>query len=155
MRSLTLSVEYENMVEVPAEFARDQLFYEFEQVRTQTTGLERKAIETAAPLVAEIFKEEQRLPAEIFTSVLKSRTGQFRITPGTRQRRKIEPAQTFAPKMKINRPELGATKRMRDSSALPPGAVEPGEIAAPQIEQQFPRQTGPGQTGANTQKPTP
>ncbi len=145
MRTLKLSVEYDNTVDVPAEFARDQLFYEFEQVRTQTGGLERKAIEAAAPLVAEIFKEEQRLPAEIFTSVLKSRTGQFRITPGTRQRRGIEPAQTFAPKMGIDRPELGATKRARQHQALPPGAAKPGEIAAPRIQDQFQRPTEPGQ----------
>lgn len=132
LRTLNMSVEYDNMVEVPAEFARDQLFYEFEQVRTQVTGIEREAVEHAAPLVAEIFKEAQRLPAEIYTSVLKSRTGQFRITPGTRQRRKIEPAQTFAPSMKIDRPQLGASKRERERQALPPGAAKPGEIAAPQ-----------------------
>lgn len=138
VRTLNMDVEYENMVEVPAEFARDQLFYEFEQVRVQATGLERKAIENAAPLVAEIFKEEQRLPAEIYTSVLKSRTGQFRITPGTRQRRKIEPAQTFAPSTKINRPHLGATKRAQEQQALPPGAAKPGDVAGPQLQDQRP-----------------
>lgn len=154
VRTLHMSVEYENVVEVAAEFARDQLFYEFEQVRAQTIGLERKAVEAAAPLVAEIFKEEQRLPAEIFTSVLKSRTGQFRITPGTRQRRQIEPAQTFAPKMEINRPELGATKRLRERNALPPSAAAPGDVTAAQVEQQFNRPLEPGQAGSAGPQPS-
>lgn len=154
MQTLKLSAEYQNMVEISAEHARDQLFYEFEQVRELTTGLERKAIEAAAPLVAEIFKEEQRLPAEIYTSVLKSRGGQFRITPGTRQRRKIEPAETFAPKPDFGKPELGATKRMRERNALPPGAVKPGEVAAPQIQLEFQQPVEPGQVGATGAKPS-
>ncbi|HRI88457.1 MAG TPA: hypothetical protein PLJ47_05170 [Candidatus Hydrogenedentes bacterium] len=139
IHTLKMSVEYENMVEVPAEFARDQLFYEFQKVRELTTGLERQAVEAAAPLVAEIFKEVNLLPAEIFTSVLKSRGGQFRITPGTRQRRKIEPSETFAPKRDFGRPELGATKRSRQREALPPGATQPGDVAAPQIDPQMQR----------------
>ncbi|MCC6154836.1 MAG: hypothetical protein IT367_13805 [Candidatus Hydrogenedentes bacterium] len=149
MHTLEMSVEYENVVEVSAEFARDQLFYEFEQIRAKTTGLERKAVETAAPLVAEIFKESQRLPAEIYTSVLKSRTGQFRITPETRQRRKIEPSQTFAPKMTIGRPELGATKRSKQQRALPQQAAKPGEVSAMEVEQRFLRPVEPGKINPN------
>ena len=152
IQTLNLAGEYENVVEVSAEHARDQLFYEFEQVRKLTTGMERKAIESAAPLVAEIFKEEQRLPAEIYTSVLRSRTGQFRITPGTQQRRKIEPSQTFAPDMQIGRPELGASKRARERDALPPGAAIPGENSAPQIQPQFNRLVEPGQVGQRGSK---
>lgn len=149
MHTLEMSVEYENVVEVSAEFARDQLFYEFEQIRAKTTGLERKAVETAAPLVAEIFKESQRLPAEIYTSVLKSRTGQFRITPETRQRRKIEPSQTFAPKMTIDRPQLGATKRSKQQRALPQQAAKPGEVSAMEVEQRFLRPVEPGKINPN------
>ncbi|MDZ4860856.1 MAG: hypothetical protein SGI88_17925 [Candidatus Hydrogenedentes bacterium] len=145
INTLEMSTEYENMVEVPAEFARDQLFYEFQQIRERTIGIERQVVEAAAPLVAEIFKEARLLPAEIFTSVLKSRGGQFRITPSTRQRRKIEPSQTFAPKLEINRPELGATMRAREKKVLPPGATKPGDVSGPQIDAQIKRPSEPGQ----------
>ncbi|GMU92293.1 MAG: hypothetical protein AMXMBFR4_13510 [Candidatus Hydrogenedentota bacterium] len=137
IETLKLEPYYANEVEVAAEHARDQLFYEFEVLRVRATGIEEKALAAAAPLVAEIFKEAQRLPAEIYTSVLRSRSGRFRITEETRQRRRIEPSQVFAPKPDFARPELGATERMRQRQALPEGAEKPGEIAAPKPEARF------------------
>lgn len=153
VHTLETPIEYSNKVEVPAENARDQLFYEFQQVAERMSGIDKKAVEAAAPLVAEVFKEEQRLPAEIYTSVLKSRSGAFRITPGTRQRRKIEPPQTFAPRPEFNRPELGATKRKREREALPPGAAKPGDLSAPNIPGQFPRAMEAEQTVTEVVEP--
>jgi hypothetical protein len=137
IETLGLKPYYANRVEVSAEHARDQLFYEFEILRRRATGIEEKALAAAGPLVAEIFKEAQRLPAEIYTSVLRSRSGRFRITEETRQRRRIEPSQVFAPKPDFARPELGATERMRRRQAIPEGAEKPGEIAAPNLEERF------------------
>jgi hypothetical protein len=135
--TLDFEPHYAGKMEVPASKARDSVYYIFQQLAVQTSGVNRETLEAAAPLVTEIFKEEQRLPAEIYTSVLESRSGAFRITPRTRQRRKIEPAQTFAPELDVNRPELGATVRMREREALPEEAVRPGEIAGPPADRRI------------------
>jgi len=131
LQTIELSPPYENSFEVWAEPARDSILYEFYKLSVEHTGIERKALEAAGPLVLEIFKEAQVLPAEIYTSVLRSRSGLFRITPETRQRRKILPPQTFAPRPDFGRPELGATKRERQRRMLPTGATAPGAISAP------------------------
>lgn len=135
--TLDMETQYAGKMEVPASKARDSVYYIFQQLAVQETGLNREALEAAAPLVTEIFKEAQRLPAEIYTSVLESRTGAFRITPQTRQRRKIAPAETFAPDLGLARPELGATVRMREREELPEDAVRPGEIAGPEPDRRI------------------
>lgn len=137
--TLDLKPHYAGKMEVPASKARDSVYYIFQRLADQSSGINRQALEAAAPLVTEIFKEEQRLPAEIYTSVLESRSGKFRITPRTRQRRKIEPSQTFAPKLQIDRPELGATIRKRELEALPKDATRPGEIAGPPADRRITR----------------
>ncbi len=129
VQTLDYEPPYAIKMEVPASKARDAVYYIFQLLSVQTSGIEKKALEAAAPLVTEVFKEEQRLPAEIYTSVLESRSGLFRITRKTRQRRKIEPPQVFAPDLEADRPELGATLRMKERAALPEGATKPGEIA--------------------------
>ncbi|MCL4691639.1 MAG: hypothetical protein KJ060_03915 [Candidatus Hydrogenedentes bacterium] len=137
--TLDLDPEYAGKMEVPASKARDAVYYIFQQLAMQSSGINREALEAAAPLVTEIFKEAQRLPAEIYTSVLESRTGAYRITPRTRQRRQIDPAQTFAPDLDVKRPELGATVRMREREELPEDAVRPGEIAGPEPDRRIAR----------------
>ena len=137
--TLDLEPHYAGKMEVPASKARDSVYYIFQQLADRSSGINRQALEAAAPLVTEIFKEEQRLPAEIYTSVLESRSGSFRITPRTRQRRKIEPSQTFAPNLEVDRPELGATIRKRDLEALPKDATRPGEIAGPPADRRLTR----------------
>lgn len=126
-------------MEVPAAKARDSVYYVFQKLSVQASGIDKMTLETAAPLVTEIFKEEQRLPAEIYTSVLESRSGLFRITPTTRQRRKIEPAQTFAPKLQAEKPDLGATERMKRLQELPEHATRPGEIGGPSPDRRVAR----------------
>ncbi|MFA6244058.1 MAG: hypothetical protein WC655_24155 [Candidatus Hydrogenedentales bacterium] len=157
IQTVDLSPPYENSFEVWAEPARDSILYEFYKLSVEQTGIERKALEAAGPLVLEIFKEAQVLPAEIYASVLRSRSGLFRITPETRQRRKILPPQTFAPRPDFGRPELGATKRERQRRMLPTGATAPGAISAPTPgvtppqtilnEPVRPRAVGPTQVG--------
>jgi len=137
--TLDFEPAYAGKMEVPASRARDSVYYIFQQLAIQTGGVNREVLEAAAPLVTEIFKEAERLPAEIYTSVLESRTGAFRITPRTRQRRRIDPAQTFAPELDVARPELGATVRMREREALPEDAVRPGEIAGPSPDRRIAR----------------
>ncbi len=137
--TLDMEPEYAGKMEVPAAKARDSVYYIFQQLAVQSSGINREALEAAAPLVTEIFKEAQRLPAEIYTSVLESRTGAYRITPRTRQRRQIDPAQTFAPDLDVKRPELGATVRMREREELPEDAVRPGEIAGPEPDRRIAR----------------
>lgn len=129
--TLDFKPHYATKMEVPAAKARDTVYYIFQKLSVEATGIEKKTLEAAAPLVTEVFKEEQRLPAEIYTSVLESRSGLFRITPRTRQRRKIEPAQSFAPELEVNKPELGASERRKERATLPEGATRPGEIGAP------------------------
>jgi hypothetical protein len=137
--TLDLEPAYAGKMEVPASKARDSVYYIFQQIAVQASNLDREVLDAAAPLVTEIFKEAERLPAEIYTSVLESRTGAFRITPRTRQRRRLDPAQTFAPELKVARPELGATIRMREHDALPEDAVRPGEIAGPSPDRRITR----------------
>ncbi|MBX7257522.1 MAG: hypothetical protein K1Y02_14260 [Candidatus Hydrogenedentes bacterium] len=159
IQTVDLTPPYENQFEVWAEPARDAVLYEFYKLSVEHTGIERKALEAAGPLVLEIFKEAQVLPAEIYASVLRSRSGLFRITPETRQRRKILPPQTFAPRPDFGRPELGATKRERQRRMLPTGATAPGAISAPTPgvtpptatlnEPVRPRAVGPTQSGPN------
>jgi hypothetical protein len=131
IQTLKLRPTFADTVEVSAEYARDMVFYLFDQLRVRTTGIEQRAVEMAAPLVVDIFKEEQRLPAEIYTSVLRSRSGQYRIVPETQQRRSIPPSQVFAPKPEFGRPVLGATKRQRERQAIPDGTVQPFAMTGP------------------------
>ena len=138
-QTLDMEPKFAGKMEVPASKARDSVYYIFQQLAIQTDGVDREVLEAAAPLVTEIFKEAERLPAEIYTSVLESRTGAYRITPRTRQRRRIDPAQTFAPDLGVARPELGATVRMREREALPENAVRPGEIAGPSPDRRIAR----------------
>lgn len=159
IQTVDLTPPYENAFEVWAEPARDAVLYEFYKLSVEHSGIERKALEAAGPLVLEIFKEAQVLPAEIYASVLRSRSGLFRITPETRQRRNILPPQTFAPRPDFGRPELGATKRERQRRMLPTGATAPGSIAGPAPgvnpptttlnEPVKPRAVGPSQLGPN------
>ena len=138
-QTLEMNPPYAIKMEVPAARARDTVFYVFQQLSIQTSGIEQETLDTAAPLVTEIFKEAQRLPAEIYTSVLESRTGAFRITPQTRQRRKIEPSQTFAPELQVQKPKLGAAERQEALEELPERAVKPGEIGAPSPDRRLTR----------------
>lgn len=137
--TLELEPAYAAKMEVSAAKARDAVYYLFQQLSIQASGIDQEALDAAAPLVTEIFKEARRLPAEIYTSVLESRTGAFRITPRTRQRRKIEPSQTFAPELHAQKPELGAAERRRAQEALPERAVKPGEIAGPSPDRRIAR----------------
>ncbi|MCC6490546.1 MAG: hypothetical protein IT364_23880 [Candidatus Hydrogenedentes bacterium] len=137
--TLELDPAYAAKMEVSAAKARDAVYYLFQHLSIQASGIDREALDAAAPLVTEIFKEARRLPAEIYTSVLESRTGAFRITPRTRQRRKIEPSQTFAPELQAQKPELGAAERKKAQQALPERAVKPGEISGPSPDRRIAR----------------
>jgi hypothetical protein len=149
--TLDMEPHYAGKMEVPASNARDAVYYIFQQIAVQSSGVNRDVLEAAAPLVTEIFKESRRLPAEIYTSVLESRTGAYRITPRTRQRRQIDPSQSFAPDLEVARPELGATVRMREHEALPEDAVRPGEIGGPDPDRRIARpRVQP--TGADTEE---
>jgi hypothetical protein len=131
VQGLSVEPDYAAIVEVDASNARETLTREMERFRKRTTGINDAAIWNAEVLVLEILKEADRLPAHIAESVKRSKSGRFRITEGTQERRRVSPGQTWAPQTTIDRPVAGATIRSRKRDELPKGAVSWKEVRAP------------------------
>ncbi|GMV99789.1 MAG: hypothetical protein AMXMBFR84_09280 [Candidatus Hydrogenedentota bacterium] len=138
VESLDLFPPYSAKVEASADDVRDAVMYHVQRIAMETDDpKDATALWKASTLVLDIFKQSQLLPAEIYKSVLLSRSGLFRIIPNVRQRRKITPAQLFAPDMDIERPELGATMRQDEMERLPRLAAKPYGVGLPDPEQRF------------------
>ncbi|MCP4643245.1 MAG: hypothetical protein GY851_22550 [bacterium] len=123
VRGLSLFPDYERMIDVDAANAREVVVAEFERFWSRCSNTHREALYRAAPLAVEVLKEADRLPGEIMKSVLRSKSGRFRITEQGLQRRGIRPGQVFAPEWESGRIEAGATMRAQDQRRLPKGAT--------------------------------
>ena len=123
VKGLTLFPDYVSITYTDAANARDVVFYELNKFISLTGGIERDLLYKGASLAVKILKEQDRLPAEIYESVLLSKTGAFRITPGAQERRSIKPMEVFAPEPVTGRVEAGASMRAKDKKALPKRAT--------------------------------
>ncbi|MBN2310401.1 MAG: hypothetical protein JXR94_15615 [Candidatus Hydrogenedentes bacterium] len=127
-RGLGLFPDYVSVIDVDAGNARDVVFAEFERFWARSSGVYREALYRASTLSIEVLKEADLLPAEIMKSVLRSKSGAFRITEASQQRRSIQPMQVFAPEHESGRPEAGATMRAQEKGALPESATSYIEV---------------------------
>ncbi len=126
--TLELTPEYHSETLAPAANVRDVVIGEMARFWVREDGVYKDALVKAAPLMLKVFQDTDLLPAEITESVLRSRSGRFRITEGGRQRRPVRAPQVFAPEIKTGKPVAGATMRARKKEELPRGATSFKEI---------------------------
>ena len=126
--SLELTPEYHSVVLAPASKVRDVVIGEFSRFWVREDDVYKDALVKSAPLLLKVFQDTDLLPAEITESVLRSRTGRFRITPEARQRRPVRAPQVFAPEIETGRPVAGATVRAREKEELLRGAASFQEV---------------------------
>ena len=91
VEGLSVEPDYAAMVEVDATNAREMLTQEMEKLRKRTSGINDKAIRSSEFLVLGVLKEADRIPAEIAESGKRSKSGRFRITQGSQERRRRAP----------------------------------------------------------------
>lgn len=88
VRGLDLDPGYVSVTEARAEEARKVVFREFERFMPFADDIQKDALHYGLPLVLGILNDDNRLPAQIYETVLRSKAMRARLTEDEQQQRK-------------------------------------------------------------------